>query len=367
MANSREDRSQFIEVTAAGQLKPSAGLSLKLSENPGLWRLLPEVGQLLVLERLVDNRYLAKSKAGREIRIAGVFDNVSDLASILNLVHMSRWDGVFHVCSEQVRKALFFRRGVYLAGRSNLTRDRLGHVLVRVGMLTPEQRDECIAELADGSRLGTVLVSRGYLTTPKVYEGLRRQAEEIFYSVLRFGRGTFRLVQPLDMTEVPAMLRLDLEELLLEGMRRLDEETASGQVEELQRSAPIPGRLLPADAVTRIVDTYNDALSRLFGAIGDDERATLAAELTRFLGESAPYRQLFDGVVVAAGGTLFGDFEGNLGRISAGDPLILLQHGLSELLFFIMFAAGDALEPDVEQVIQRDVARALASLPKGSR
>ncbi len=363
VSRSANDKKLFFEINARGQIKPSALLAARLAEVPGLWRMVPEIGQLMVLDRVVDNRHLQRSKArDRRVRLAGVFDESFVLASVLNLIQFNRLDGVLNVNREQVQKSLYFRKGVYLAGRSNLTRDRLGHVLVRVGMLSAERRDDCIAALADGSRMGTVLVAKKYLTTPQVYEGLRKQAEEIFFSLLRLDAGSFNFVQPLDMTEVPAMIRLDVEGLLLEGMRRIDEAAASEDDEELQRSRPIPAAELPADGPQRIVATYKDALARLFAAVTVKERLALRAELARFIKESVPYRELFDKITVGGDGSIRGDIVANMTNITSGEPSTILQLGLNEMLFFIMFAAGDAVEPDVEQILQRDVARALGAL-----
>jgi hypothetical protein len=365
---SRDSRNLFIEISAVGHTKPSKQASARLAEVPGLWRVFPEIGRLLLLERVVDNRDLSRVKSPeREIRIAGVFDSPGMLANVFNLVQMAKWDGAMHIAEEQVRKVLYFRRGVYLSGRSSLGRDRLGNVLVRVGMITEGQRDACVEEVSDGARLGALLVSQGIMTTPKVYEGLRRQAEEIFFSTLRFSRGSYYLVEPLNMTDVPSMLRLDIRELLLEGMRRLDEETTQGDVpsdRELQRPRPIAPDKLPQDGPARIVETYNDALQRLFMAIDERDRELLRQELAGFLDDSPAYEELFDGVSVEQDGTLRGDILSNLRWVTTGEPVTILQLGLNEMLFFAMFAAGDALRPQVEQVLQRHVAKALEKLPK---
>ncbi len=362
----RDPKAHFIEINSVGQTRPIRQAATRLAEVPGLWRLVPEIGRLMLLERVVDNRDLSRVKgAQREVSFAGVFDSAQALANVLNLVQMARWDGALHISDEQVRKVLYFRRGILLSAHSSLKRDRLGYVLVRVGMLTEAERDSCLEEIDDGARFGTLLVSKGLMTTPKVCEGLRKQTEEIFFSILKMSSGTFRLVQPLDMTEVPAMLRLDVQELLLEGMRRLDEERqdTSGD-HELRRTPPIPASKLPADAPARIVETYNEAFQRLFMAVDERERESLRSEIAGFVEDSPAYEELFDGVHVDPDGCLSGDILGNLKHVTTGEPVVILQLGLNEMLFFAMFAAGDALRPKVEQVLQQHVARALEKLPK---
>jgi len=249
---------------------------------------------------------------------------------------------------------------------------------VRAGMISKDQQrsiDDDAGPGSSGVRLGKALVAKGWMTTPQVYEGLTLQAKEIFFSALALNKGTYFLASPLDMTLVPAMLRLDIEHLLLEGMRRLDEAAAAVpapiQDEDLRRTIPVSVEHLPDDGAVRIISTYNDALASLFRAVAAEARASLIAEMKRFVADSVPYRELFGDAEVTSQGTLLAEkllgniagIRGDGGQGSDGG-ITLLQVGLNELLFFVVFAAGDDLPPEVEQLLQRDVARALERLPK---
>jgi hypothetical protein len=258
---------------------------------------------------------------------------------------------------------------VYLSGRSNSSRNRLGDVLVRAGVITAAQQEEIGADAEEGVRLGQKLVSKGWMTTPQVYDGLRMQAEEIFFAALEAEKGSFHLAAPLDMTRVPAMMRLDIEHLLLEGMRRLDEKASAVpepiEDEELRRTQPVSVEDLPDDGAVRIISTYNDAFASLFAEVAEDARDSLMRETRRFVADSVPYRELFDGVDVTDAGTLRAEavFD-NMSAIGPERAVTLLQVGLNELLFFTLFAAGDALPAELEQTLQRNVAKALQKLPQ---
>ena len=338
----------------------------------GTWRVVPQPGQLLIFERSSDS-IRALGNGERQVELAGMFDMIGKLSAVLNLIHLTSRDGVLRIASGPFQAALFFRRGVYLSGSSNQAHHRLGEILVGNGFLSAKQRDACVAQLTGSQRLGSLLVARGMLTTPKVYEGLRLQAESIFQAVFRLQQGTFHLVAPLDMTEVPAMLRLDVQLLLLDAMRRMDEDDSSGQVvsstadEELRRIRPVSKDDLPDDGIVLIISTYNEALRRLFSVVEEHVRAFLLRELGRFLGEEGVHGVLFQGVQVRKDGTLPANaLMANMDSIRGKDPYAALQLALSELLFFLMFAAGDALDPDLERVLQGNVARAMSSLPKGA-
>lgn len=366
------DKILFIEITARGSARPSDAALELLARAPGLYRLVPAIGRVMVLERIVDNRDRSRTSDRRdpdrrEVILAGVFDSATDLAGIIDYVQMARLDGAMHVDSGEVKKTLFFRRGAYLSGRSNLRSERLGSVLVRAGMLSDRARDQVVEALShgtgDGQRLGNQLVSRGLLTTPQVYEGLRLQAEEIFYSTLRLSSGSFCMVSPLDMTEVPAMIRLDIKHLLMEGVRRIDEATGPDEGALRQRK-PIPLADLPPDAAERILDAYNEALVQLFAGTSPSLGDMLRSELGGFLEDNEAYQDLFQGVRLGANGSLGVGVLENLASIERGEPLMILQEGMNELFFFLMFAAGDALDDQLEQGLQNRVAEALAALPR---
>lgn len=366
------DKNLFVEITARGNARPSDAALELLARAPGLYRLVPAIGRLMVLERVVDNRDRSRAvdrrdPDRREVVLAGVFDAATDLAGVIDYVQMTRLDGTMHIDSGEVKKTLYFRRGAYLSGRSNLRSDRLGSVLVRAGMLTDANRDEVVTALGDmntdGQRLGNQLVARGLLTTPQVYEGLRLQAEDIFYSTLRLNSGSYYLVSPLDMTEVPAMIRLDIKQLLMEGVRRIDEATKFDEGELRQRK-PIPTADLPPDAAERIVDAYNQALVQLFAGVTESLGEMLRGELTGFIEDNEAYQDLFQGVHVGDNGSLGVGVLENLVSFGRAEPLTVLQEGLNELLFFLLFAAGDALDATVEQQLQTRVAEALAALPR---
>lgn len=355
----------LIEVDGRGQVKPSRVATARLGGAPGVWRLCPDIGRVMVLERVVDNR--PDTRSARAVTLAGTFDDATVLAGFLEVMHVGKWDGAFHVRAGELHKVLYLRRGVLLAARSSDRQDRLGQVMVRHGLLTEQQRRECAEACGESSRFGSVLVARGLMTNAGVYEGLRLQTEQIVASLLALGGGSFHLVQPLNMTEVPAMLRLDVQQLLMDGMRLLDESrdraSRPDRDDELRRRRPVAAGALPPDGARRIVEAYNGALRTLFGSIDEAARAALLDDLREYLQDNAEQDPLLRDVDVDGDGSLGVQLLANVALIRDADPAAHLQLSLNELLFFMMFVAGDLLAPGVEQRLQQEVARALHALP----
>jgi hypothetical protein len=206
------------------------------------------------------------------------------------------------------------------------------------------------------------------MTTPKVYDGLRHQTEEIFYSILPWQSGAFYLVAPLDMTDVPTMLHLDTTGLLMDGVRLLDEKVLhSGEVDDeddLRRLEPVSAHQLPADGLHVIVDTYSKALAGLFDEVGEQTAPTLRDSVRGFIQDSLPFQELFFGVDVGSDGSL--SAKALIDNVAAelNDKSIRnMQLGLSEILFFALFAAGEEVTPELERKIEGQVATQLRELP----
>jgi hypothetical protein len=428
MSSSRDDL--LIEIDTSGRVHAPQPVAARLAQVAGRWRLAPSLADLLVLER--DQKNEGERKSG--VMMCGAIDLVGGLANVFTFVHFSQLDGVLDVLSGRLRRTLHFRKGQLLAATSNLPEDRLGALLVRFGLITEEQLVAAAREITPTRRLGNVLVEKGLMTSHDLYEGVKRQAEEVFYSVLLIKQGVFYLHRASEEGGPPARLHLDTQSLLLEGLRRMDEMShfrgkipspevvmarripapaaqpegnasavyqlidglrtiaevarmtrlgefattkaafellATGFVEvreaaDLHRQAPIPDESLPANAAAGILRAYNDALAKLYPTMAaKGKTASLRQGVAAFLAGSARFANLFKDVHVGEDGTLAEErVLSNVKGLPPAERLELLQRGLNELLFFVLFVAGDAIDPQEEKELHERVAKALESLPK---
>jgi hypothetical protein len=70
--------------------------------------------------------------------------------------------------------------------------------------------------------LGNYLISKGALTQGQLYLYFKKQVEEIFFSTLLWSRGEFYFTTP-HLQRAPTPLKLNAQQLLLEGVKRADE------------------------------------------------------------------------------------------------------------------------------------------------
>ncbi len=153
---------------------------------------------------------------------------VVPLAEVLQLLDAQKQSGVLEVEQNDAAVEVAFRGGrVDLATARGVSEEYLlGRFLVDGELMTRADLDGFLESRMPGSKLiGAQLVKLGYLSEADLKAALARQSRELVYEVLRWRFGSFRFTrtQELPASAVDAMLALDVEGILMEGFRRVDE------------------------------------------------------------------------------------------------------------------------------------------------
>jgi tetratricopeptide (TPR) repeat protein len=151
----------------------------------------------------------------------------ASLADVVQLLFFGRRTGCLALSDRQRFGSIFFEDGWITYGTIVNRRDRIGDLLLRWGTITREQLDQALAlqQMARGRRLGEILVSLGSLAPEELRRVVRFQIEEAVYSLFAWTAGTFTFeagVRP-DWEGEGELERINPENLLLEGARRIDE------------------------------------------------------------------------------------------------------------------------------------------------
>jgi hypothetical protein len=132
-------------------------------------------------------------------------------------------------------------------------------------MITAADLEKALSQVTQELRFGQILVENGTLTAHDLYQYVRKQVEEIFYSILVMRRGEYYFYRADDNEGPPSQLHLPTKQLLFEGVRRIDEmsyfqEKLPGpDVVLLQKSPPPNEKLPPREArVLSLVDGVRD-------------------------------------------------------------------------------------------------------------
>jgi hypothetical protein len=193
------------------------------------------------------------------------------------------------------RRSLYFREGQLVFAASSEPGDRLGPVLWRAGLVGWEALERSSAEVEPGRPLGQVLVDDGVITAADLYAGVGSQVREILFNAFLDTEGEFLFVEGPHGAQNEVRLPERTRELLLEGLKRVDETeqllaVVGGRGALLTRRGPVPTQL--GEFGRRLLEALEG--SRSFAEAADESRLGLLFALR----EAAPLVKV--GVLVVA-------------------------------------------------------------------
>ncbi|MBN2431678.1 MAG: DUF4388 domain-containing protein [Acidobacteria bacterium] len=150
------------------------------------------------------------------------------LAELLQWFSLTRKSGILTIATRTDSVHLFIDGGILVSADSDAAVRRLGQYLLSRGFITEEQLKRALdSQEKSGKRklLGNILREHGVLNDRILEQALRQRSEEIVYDLFLLEDGQFAFQQDADfpITALIAELNLSLNQLVLEGMRRLDE------------------------------------------------------------------------------------------------------------------------------------------------
>lgn len=145
------------------------------------------------------------------------------LPELLAWLHRAGRSGLLHYSHQDQAKWMWFHRGDVIFAASNQRIDRLGHSLVRAGVISLEQTRDAERRHHEGARFGKILVERGILTPRQLWAGLQRQAEEIAHSVFAYSSGWLCFWDGEMQPDNVVRLSLPTQRLIKAGIRWRDE------------------------------------------------------------------------------------------------------------------------------------------------
>lgn len=146
------------------------------------------------------------------------------VADLLQWASNGRLTGTLRVANAEITKMIYIRKGVIVSCTSTDPREFLGHFLVSQGAIDEADLQGAIIDQDRfNGMLGQLLVQRGAITEERLNEMLRLKAEEAIFDLFTWTTGQFLFHDG----ELPGYelvpISLDVQGLVLEGMRRLDE------------------------------------------------------------------------------------------------------------------------------------------------
>jgi hypothetical protein len=152
---------------------------------------------------------------------------VVPLAEVLQLLDVQEQSGALTVERSGARVDIYFRRGrVDQAIAVGVPEEfLLGRFVIDAELVQRGDFESFLESRAAGKLIGQQLVKLGHLAEADLKACLTRQSSELIYEILRWRHGRFRFAAGLELPPavIDAALALDVEAVLMEGYRRVDE------------------------------------------------------------------------------------------------------------------------------------------------
>jgi hypothetical protein len=200
---------------------------LKARLAKGAWKVLETPAELLLALRDKGGSLSAELDGLKPERpvLAGDLAEMQP-SDLLNCLHQGRRTGVLSTRSQGVDRALVLLDGDVAWACSSSPGEILLELLPRMGLVDRARLAAAIGPRGAGrSQRDTaqLLVERGVLTPDEMRRALRHQVVEIFLGLLVARSGSFVFLRGVDRSALPVVLGLDMQAILLDGLRRLDE------------------------------------------------------------------------------------------------------------------------------------------------
>jgi len=160
------------------------------------------------------------------MELEGKLNPTLSLPEILQFLSMGKLTGTLTVQHRNYTVRLYLRRGK-IVNSSSLGRPRkLGLMLVNQGLVSRQDMEDALfyqRSLPNPPPLGQILIDRGLLTRDQLRQAIRLQLEEEMWDLFSLQEGAFKFDYGDEDSVGDVLVELDIEPLIIEGTRRLDE------------------------------------------------------------------------------------------------------------------------------------------------
>lgn len=145
-------------------------------------------------------------------------------SEVLQLLALAQATGRLELERAGERADVFLERGQPVFARTSGHSVRLGELLVHRGAVSAAAIQKALeAPAPPNQRLGERLVAAGAATPEQIQAAVREVLQRILYGLLLWRDGRFRFAPGERATEEDIRLELDMDRLILEGLRQADE------------------------------------------------------------------------------------------------------------------------------------------------
>lgn len=146
--------------------------------------------------------------------------------AILQLMNLAVANGELRLKVKGNSARVFFEKGcVTFAGITNRP-VKLGELLVQAELISEADLEKALKSRSK-KRLGDRLVKQGLIDREQLQLAVEEQIKEVIYEIIRWQDGRFTFTRDRRPSEQDIFIDIPLDHLVLEGIKRMDEERKS--------------------------------------------------------------------------------------------------------------------------------------------
>jgi hypothetical protein len=153
--------------------------------------------------------------------------NLRDFSTtqLLNLINLARKTGCLTVRTPSDAARLYFRDGKLVHAHTAGEDGHLTTMLLKAGKLSTQQGQKLAArpEAHNDTQLGLLLINAGYVSRDDIIQSAKRHMLDIVYALFGWYEGQFEFVPDAAPSADRIMVPINLESVIIEGSRRLQE------------------------------------------------------------------------------------------------------------------------------------------------
>ena len=144
--------------------------------------------------------------------------------SVFQLISLAEATGELSLDVGDNSARVFFDGGSVTYAEISNRKVKLGEYLVQQKLVTQKNLDKILVKNRKGKKLGRLLVEGDVIDEPLLRSAIEEQIKEVVYEVVRWKKGWFQFSAGKKPGEQDVFIDIPLDSLILEGLKRLDEE-----------------------------------------------------------------------------------------------------------------------------------------------
>jgi len=147
------------------------------------------------------------------------------IVQLLNLINLARKTGTLRIARNGERASLSFYAGKLVYASTDGGKSQLITALRETGTITEEQA-RMLRSRASGrsdKELGLLLINAGYVSQRDILESMQNRVLDTIYPLFTWHDGSFLFESETPRVDGAITVRIDLENVILQGARRLEE------------------------------------------------------------------------------------------------------------------------------------------------